>query len=139
MRGPVPFHELGLSLDQHGKVDAILEAHRPDLDAVLDDTYHRIRAINEEIEKEVLPVLTKEQRKRFEEIKAKRPKKPPRPMRPPGLLEPRMDPPGPPPPPPGPPPPPPGPPPGRQDLFPAVAPPPVRLTSADSVTFSAAS
>jgi Spy/CpxP family protein refolding chaperone len=84
MPGPIPVHLLDLTPAQQKKVDAIFEAHRPALDEVLEETFPRIRAINEEIEKAIAEVLTPEQRKRIDDIKARRPDGPPPPMPPPG-------------------------------------------------------
>jgi Spy/CpxP family protein refolding chaperone len=80
--GPLPFEQLDLSPEQQEKVHAILERHRPELEAVLRESFPRVRAINEKIEREVREVLTAEQQKRLEEIKARRP--PPPPGAPPG-------------------------------------------------------
>jgi hypothetical protein len=73
MMGSVPIHELNLSDEQRAQVDKIIESYRPKLDAVLNETFPKVRAINEQIEKEVLVVLTDEQKKQFEKIKARRP------------------------------------------------------------------
>ena len=77
LHGPIPIHLLDLTSAQQKKVDEIFDAHRPALDAVLEETFPRIRAINEEIEKAIAKVLTPEQLKRLESIKARRPDGPP--------------------------------------------------------------
>jgi Spy/CpxP family protein refolding chaperone len=73
MMGHIPTDELNLTDDQQQKVEKIFESYRPQLDAVLNETFPKVRAINEEIEKKVLDLLTDEQKKKFEEIKARRP------------------------------------------------------------------
>ncbi len=73
MSAPLPLHELGLSDEQREKTFRIFEQHRPELEAVLRDTFPKVRAINEQIEKEVREVLTPEQRKLLDELKARRP------------------------------------------------------------------
>jgi Spy/CpxP family protein refolding chaperone len=77
--GPLPFHELALTQDQSAKVHAIMELHRPELDAILRESYPKVRVVNEKIEREVQEVLTPEQRKKLDEIKARRPPPPPGP------------------------------------------------------------
>jgi len=76
MSAPLPLHELGLSDEQREKTFRIFEQHRPELEAVLRDTFPKVRAINEQIEKEVREVLTPEQRKLLDELKARRPHPP---------------------------------------------------------------
>jgi Spy/CpxP family protein refolding chaperone len=111
---PLPVEELGLTTEQRQKVQDIVERHRAELEAILQEAYPKVRAINEQIEKELREVLTPEQRTKLDELKARRPPPPPGP--PPGPPPPGMPSGGPPGqgPPPGPPPglgPPPGPPP----------------------------
>jgi hypothetical protein len=108
---PIPVHELDLTPEQHDKLRVIVDRHRPELEAILRETFPKARAINEQIEKEVREILTEPQRKKLDEIKLRRPPPPPPP--PPGGFPPGPPPPGFPPPPGGPPgfPPPPPPPP----------------------------
>ena len=47
MSAPLPLHELGLSDEQREKTFRIFEQHRPELEAVLRDTFPKVRAINE--------------------------------------------------------------------------------------------
>ena len=77
--GPLPLHELSLTAEQRSKVHVILERHRPELDAILRESYPKVRVVNEQIEREVAEVLTLEQRKRLDELKARRPPLPPGP------------------------------------------------------------
>lgn len=77
MMGPLPMRGLNLSAEQQEEMDEIFQAHRPELDAVLAETAPKVRAINEKIEARFLTVLTDEQKKRFDEMKAQRPAGPP--------------------------------------------------------------
>lgn len=86
--GPFPADELGLSPEQRRQAHEILERHRPELDAVLRSTFPRVREINDRIERELITILTPEQRQRLEQIKATRPPPPPFPP-PPGPPPPR--------------------------------------------------
>lgn len=70
---PLPLEELGLTADQWEKARGIMDAHRPELDEVLRATYPRVRAISDRIEQEVRKILTPEQARRLDEIKARRP------------------------------------------------------------------
>lgn len=107
--GPIPFEELELSDSQRQKVHAVFERHRPELDAILRETYPKVRAITETSKREVRELLTPEQRQRLDQLESRRPPRPPvgRPgfMPPPGPVPSHLGPPGPPPfePPPGPP------------------------------------
>lgn len=74
--GPFPADELGLSPEQRRQAHAIIERHRPELDAVLRSTFPRVREINDRIERELIEILTPEQRQRLEQIKATRPPPP---------------------------------------------------------------
>lgn len=80
---PVPLEELDLTPQQWEAIRQIVDRRRPELDAVLEETYPKVRKINEEIEREVREVLTPEQRKKFDELQARRPP-PPRHGGPPG-------------------------------------------------------
>ena len=95
----LPLRELDLTPAQEEKVREITERHHGELEGVMRETFPRVRAINEQIEREVRAILTPEQQKRLDELKARRPPPPPGGPGGPG----------------GPPPgePPPGPPPGR--------------------------
>lgn len=73
----VPLEALDLSEHQWTQVRAIVDRRRPELDAILKDTFPRVREVNEQIEREVREVLTPEQRAKFDELKARRPGPPP--------------------------------------------------------------
>ena len=105
------FARLGLTPDQEAKTRAIIEKHRPELDAIVQETMPRVRAVQDVIDRELAAVLTPDQQRRLEELKRHLP--------PPGRHGPGMGPGmGPPPGPPGMPPPPLAPPPGAPDLPP---------------------
>lgn len=101
---PLPLRELGLTPAQDEQVKQIVERHRPELEAIVRESFPRVRAVNQRIEAEVRALLTPEQQKLLEQLQARRP--------PPGMHGPRHGPPGGPPPAPGEGPPPGLPPPG---------------------------
>jgi Spy/CpxP family protein refolding chaperone len=70
---PMLVRELNLSAEQDAKVREIFERFRPRFDAVVRETFPRVRAINAEMDKEIRAVLTPEQQKRFDELKARAP------------------------------------------------------------------
>jgi len=82
--GPLPLDELDLSPEQRQRAEAIFERHRPELDAILQEGFPKVRRVNDQIESEIRELLTPEQRTRLDELKARRP--PPRhgPHGPPG-------------------------------------------------------
>jgi Spy/CpxP family protein refolding chaperone len=71
--GPRPFGELNLSPEQDRKLKAIMDAHRPELEAVLRETFPKVRAVHERIDAELRKVLNPEQQKRFDQWKAEHP------------------------------------------------------------------
>jgi Spy/CpxP family protein refolding chaperone len=71
--GPLPIDELGLSPEQQRRADAIFERHRPELDAILQEGFPKVRKVNDQIESEIREILTPEQRTRLDELKARRP------------------------------------------------------------------
>jgi hypothetical protein len=81
---PGPFGDLMLSKDEESKVHDVMEKHRPELEAALKDTFAKVRTIHEATEIEVRALLSPEQQKRFDEIKARRPPEPVPGMMPPG-------------------------------------------------------
>ncbi len=84
--GPLPLEELGLTAEQRDKTHEILERHRPELDAILHESFPKVRAVNDQIEREIREVLTPEQRAQLDQAKARRPPPPgpPPPGPPPG-------------------------------------------------------
>jgi Spy/CpxP family protein refolding chaperone len=71
--GPPPFGELNLSPEQETRLKVIMEAHRPELEAVLRETFPKVRAVHERIDAELRKVLNPEQQKRFDRWKAEHP------------------------------------------------------------------
>jgi len=96
---PPPLAELGLSPEQADKARAIFERYRPEIEAAVQETLPRVRAIQERAEGQVRALLTPEQAARFDAARARRP---PLGGMGPGMVGPGMGPPG--APPPGPPP-----------------------------------
>lgn len=116
-RVPPHLMALGLSAEQEKKAQEIFERHRAELEAIVKESFPRVRAINDEMERELTAVLTPDQVKRLERLKAERPPDPFGRPPPPGMG----------PPPPGMGPPPPGmgpPPPGMRPPPPGMGPPP---------------
>jgi Spy/CpxP family protein refolding chaperone len=87
--GPWPLRQLHLSPEQEAKVQDILERHRPELDAILRESFPQVRAIHEEIDREIGEVLTEAQRAELARLKARWPFPPggPLPPGPPGSTE----------------------------------------------------
>ena len=72
-----PFSELGLSKQQELKVQRIIEKHRPELEAILHETSPKVRVVFDAIDKEVRALLSPEQQKKLDQIKARLPFPPP--------------------------------------------------------------
>jgi Spy/CpxP family protein refolding chaperone len=97
---PVPFlpgppGALNLTPAQETKAREITERYRPELEAVLRENFPKVKAINDKMERELREILTPEQRKVLDEMKAHRPPLPPGGM-PGGMMPPGGPPPGPP-------------------------------------------
>jgi Spy/CpxP family protein refolding chaperone len=106
---PGPPGALRLTAEQQAKAHAITQRYRPELDAIWRDQFPKVKAVNDKMEKELREVLTPEQQKILDDMKAHRPPMPPGdPMAPGG-------------PPPG------GPPPGVPGMPPPGAGPPLWL------------
>jgi Spy/CpxP family protein refolding chaperone len=69
----------GIALDagQRVRIDAIFQRHRPELEAVFRDGFPRVRAIEEQLNREVREVLTPPQQAEFDEHERHRPPPPP--------------------------------------------------------------
>lgn len=98
-----PWSELDLSSQQREKIHDILDRYRPKLDAILNDTFPKVRAVNEQIDHEIRSILTEDQQRKFDQTKALQHHGPPPPPGPPGNWPPvgsqgSLGPPGPPPP-----------------------------------------
>ena len=70
---PPEWRALDLTAEQTTHARAIAEKHRPELEAVIKDTFPRLRAIDEQMEQELRAILTPEQQKKLDEVKAHRP------------------------------------------------------------------
>jgi hypothetical protein len=70
---PGPPGALKLTTEQEAKARAITDRYRPELEAVWRESMPKVRAINEKMEKELREVLTSEQQKTLDEMKAHRP------------------------------------------------------------------
>lgn len=83
---PPPIAALGLSPEQEGKAKAIMERHRPEFEAVLKESFPRLRALQDQVDQELKGILTEAQAK---ELDAQRARRPPGPggghPRPPGM------------------------------------------------------
>ena len=76
--GPPPWlRELELTDAQRADAEALFERHRADVDALMRETFPRVRARNEQLERELAALLTESQRKALEAIRARRPPFPP--------------------------------------------------------------
>ena len=64
--------ELGLSAAQREQAHAIRERHRAELDAVMKDTFPKMSAVHERMDEELRPLLTPEQQKKLDELRARR-------------------------------------------------------------------
>ena len=64
---PRGFRELDLSAEQRRRAHEVMERHKPELDAILQETFPKVRAVNEQIRAELGELLTPQQRARLEE------------------------------------------------------------------------
>jgi Spy/CpxP family protein refolding chaperone len=69
-----PFHELALSSEQEVKVREVVDRHRSEVEAIMKETFPRVRAIHEQEDKEVRALLTPDQQKKLDELNAHRPR-----------------------------------------------------------------
>lgn len=74
---PGPPGALKLTPDQEAKARHITEHYRPQLEAILRASFPKVQAINEQMESELRQILTPEQIKVLDDIKAHRPPMPP--------------------------------------------------------------
>lgn len=118
---PGPASALKLTPAQEAKAHEISERYRPQLEAILREGFPKVKAINEKMENELREILSPEQRKTLDEMKAHRPPMPGGPMHDHGMLPGLMGPGG---PPPGGPGAPAGPPGQEPPPWPGAAPPP---------------
>lgn len=76
-RPPQLVDELSLTPEQDRQVREIYARHNPRLEAILHENFPRIRAVQEEVERELRAILTPEQQRRLDEAKARRRPGPP--------------------------------------------------------------
>ncbi len=74
---PDPLDDLDLTAEQRVQLERIHERHRPELDAVVRETFPRVRKVQDAIEAELRALLTPEQRARLDQLRATRPPPPP--------------------------------------------------------------
>lgn len=70
---PPYLNELQLTEDQKTRARAIFDKHHSAVEATVRETFPRIRAAQEQMERELRAVLTEGQAKKLEEIQARRP------------------------------------------------------------------
>jgi hypothetical protein len=88
-RPPAPFlpgppGALKLTPKQEAKAHEITERYRPQLEAILRANFPKVQALNEQMERELRELMTPEQTKILDEMKAHRPPMPPGGFMPPG-------------------------------------------------------
>jgi uncharacterized membrane protein len=88
--GWLPPHlgELELTVDQQKKAQVIFEKYRTIMEDLVQETFPRVRATQDQMEQELRAILTDAQGKKLDEIRARRPPPPsggPRNHGPPGL------------------------------------------------------
>jgi hypothetical protein len=64
--------ELGLTPEQHEKAKPILAKHRATVEAALKETFPQVRAADEQLDRELRPILTDTQRRKLDEILSRR-------------------------------------------------------------------
>jgi len=74
---PGPPGALKLTPEQETKAYEITERYRPQLEAILRANFPKVQALNEQMEKELREILSPEQAKILDEMKAHRPPMPP--------------------------------------------------------------
>jgi len=70
-------HGLDLTPEQQEKVRTIMERHRSQVEAVMREGFPKIRAAQEAVDAELRAMLTPEQQKRFDQLRAQHPFPPP--------------------------------------------------------------
>jgi Spy/CpxP family protein refolding chaperone len=77
-REPPFLRELDLTPEQRTKADAIFEKHRQALEQLFEENAPRVKAVTDQVDAELLTILTDAQRAKFEELKSHRPPRGPR-------------------------------------------------------------
>lgn len=73
---PGPLGQLELSREQHETIVGIMDRHRPELEATLEEVRPRLDAVRAEVREEILAELTPSQRARFLELEPDAPPPP---------------------------------------------------------------
>jgi len=73
---PGPPGALNLTPEQESKARAITERYRPQLETIVREGFPKVKAINDTMEKELREILSPEQCKLLDEMKARRPHPP---------------------------------------------------------------
>jgi Spy/CpxP family protein refolding chaperone len=68
---PIPLDELKLSDVQRDQAWQIMDKHRPELDSILEETFPKVRAVNERMRDDLRAVLTPPQREKFDQLVAR--------------------------------------------------------------------
>ena len=72
-RGPPPhLRELELTAEQQQQAEALFEAHRTQVEAVMKDSFPKVRELNEQLHVKLKALLTPEQVTKLEVIEARR-------------------------------------------------------------------
>jgi hypothetical protein len=74
---PPPWRALGLRAEQEAKAHEILERHRPELEAIVRESFPRVRALHDRMDDELRAILDDAQRARLDELMRHRPPGPP--------------------------------------------------------------
>lgn len=71
---PPPLRELDLTPQQREQARAIWEKHRGTIEGLLQQTFPQVRAVHEQMEKELRAILTEAQAKKFDELRTRMPR-----------------------------------------------------------------
>jgi Spy/CpxP family protein refolding chaperone len=74
---PGPLRELNLTPEQREQAKAIFEKHRATVEALIQESFPRVRAAQEQMDRELRAILTEEQARKFDELRARHPPRPP--------------------------------------------------------------
>jgi Spy/CpxP family protein refolding chaperone len=70
---PLYLHELELTDEQRRAADPIFETHRAAIEAVMRESFPKMRALNDQMEDELRPLLTAAQAEKLDELKSRPP------------------------------------------------------------------
>jgi Spy/CpxP family protein refolding chaperone len=79
MGRPIPLGELELSDLQRDQAWQIMDKHRPDLDAILGETFPKVRQVHERMRADLRDILTPPQREAFDKLVDRQSRRPPPP------------------------------------------------------------